>query len=154
VEELFAGIRTVAVGDSLLSPAATRSVIAHFLTTHGPGAHLAPPERLAHLTAREREVMALAAEGKSNDEIASMCTISLLTVRTHIQRVMAKLEVRDRAQLVVTAYQSGLVQPPPGPPCDQTELTRVFRTAPDEEQSAMSVRYLGGGLVQDHAVAG
>ncbi|MGW9495661.1 response regulator transcription factor [Streptomyces prasinus] len=113
VEELFAGIRTVAAGESLLSPAATRSVIAHFLTTHGPGVHLAPPKRLAHLTAREREVMALAAEGKSNDDIAAMCAISPLTVRTHIQRAMTKLEVRDRAQLVVIAYQSGLVQPPP-----------------------------------------
>jgi DNA-binding NarL/FixJ family response regulator len=113
VEELFAGIRTVAAGEALLSPAATRSVIAHFLNTHGLGAHLAPPGRLSYLTAREREVMALAAMGKSNAEIATACSISPLTIRTHIQRAMTKLDVREWAQLVVIAYQIGLVQPSP-----------------------------------------
>lgn len=112
VEELFTGIRTVASGDALLSPTATRSLITRFLTTRAPGAHLVP-SRLAHLTAREREVMALVAGGKANDEIADACAISPLTVRTHIQRAMAKLQARDRAQLVVIAYQTGLVQPPP-----------------------------------------
>ncbi|MFB7217740.1 response regulator [Streptomyces sp. NPDC056227] len=113
---LLAGIRTVASGDSLLSPPATRSLIAHFLATPEPGSHLVPPERLAVLTPREREVMALAAEGKSNAEIAGMLVLSPLTVRTHVQRSMAKLHARDRAQLVVIAYQSGLVQPTPPPP--------------------------------------
>ncbi|MFB6777100.1 response regulator [Streptomyces sp. NPDC056352] len=113
---LLAGIRTVASGDSLLSPSATRSLIARFLATPEPGSHLVPPERLAVLTAREREVMALAAEGKSNAEIAEMLVLSPLTVRTHVQRAMAKLHARDRAQLVVIAYQSGLVQPTPPPP--------------------------------------
>ncbi|MFE7711516.1 response regulator [Streptomyces sp. NPDC057486] len=113
---LLSGIRTVASGESLLSPLATRSLIARFLATPEPGSHLAPPERLAVLTAREREVMALAAEGKSNTEIAGMLVLSPLTVRTHVQRAMAKLHARDRAQLVVIAYQSGLVQPTPPPP--------------------------------------
>ncbi|MGW1546293.1 response regulator transcription factor [Streptomyces sp. NPDC002346] len=113
---LLAGIRTVASGDSLLSPPATRSLIARFLATPEPGSHLVPPERLAVLTPREREVMALAAEGKSNTEIAGTLVLSPLTVRTHVQRSMAKLHARDRAQLVVIAYQSGLVQPTPPPP--------------------------------------
>ncbi|MET8328611.1 response regulator transcription factor [Streptomyces sp. NPDC005181] len=112
---LLAGIRTVTSGDSLLSPLATRSLITRFLATPEPGSHLVPPERLAVLTAREREVMALAAEGKSNAEIAGMLVLSPLTVRTHVQRAMAKLHARDRAQLVVIAYQSGLVQPTPPP---------------------------------------
>ncbi|MGW2523782.1 response regulator transcription factor [Streptomyces sp. NPDC001617] len=113
VDELFTAIRTVASGEPLLSSGATRSLIAHFLTIRTSRDRLVPSGRLAHLTAREREVMALAAEGKSNEEIASACSISPLTVRTHIQRAMAKLEARDRAQLVAIAYQTGLVQPPP-----------------------------------------
>ena len=109
-DTLLAGIRTVASGEALLSPAATRSLITRFLTAPNPGAHLAPPERLAELTVREREVMALAAEGHSNAEIAERLTVSPLTVRTHIHRAMSKLHARDRAQLVVIAYQTGLVQ--------------------------------------------
>ncbi|MHC5257846.1 response regulator [Streptomyces sp. UC4497] len=105
---LLAGIRTVAAGDALLSPTATRSLINRFLATpeHRP---LAPPERLTALTPREREVVALAAHGKSNTEIADHLFLSPLTVRSHIQRAMTKLDARDRAQLVVIAYQSGLV---------------------------------------------
>ncbi|MFI7405958.1 response regulator [Streptomyces sp. NPDC049541] len=113
-DTLLAGLRTVASGEALLSPAATRTLITRFLTTPAPGTQLAPPERLAELTVREREVMALAAEGKSNTEIAEDLTVSPLTARTHIHRAMTKLGARDRAQLVVMAYQSGLVQP--GPP--------------------------------------
>jgi DNA-binding NarL/FixJ family response regulator len=112
---LLAGIRTVASGDALLSPVATRTLITRFLSAPKPGAHLPSPGLLAELTAREREVMALAAEGLSNHEIAERLFISPLTARTHIQRAMTKLNARDRAQLVVIAYQSGLVRPAPPP---------------------------------------
>lgn len=78
-----------------------------------PGAQLASAQRLSELTARERETMAMAAEGMSNTEIAEALTLSPLTIRTHIYRAMAKLGARDRAQLVVIAYQTGLVQVPP-----------------------------------------
>jgi DNA-binding NarL/FixJ family response regulator len=110
-DDLLAGIRTIAAGDSLLSPQATRALITRFLATPEPGGHLAPPGGLAELTAREREVMALAAEGCSNDRIAARLYLSTHTVRTHIQRAMTKLHARDRAQLVVIAYQTGLVRP-------------------------------------------
>ncbi|MGX1562538.1 response regulator transcription factor [Streptomyces sp. NPDC055506] len=115
-DTLLTGLRTVASGESLLSPAATRSLITRFLLAPAAGTQLAPPERLADLTVREREVMALAAEGRSNTEIAEDLTLSPLTVRTHIHRAMTKLNARDRAQLVVIAYQTGLVRatPPAG----------------------------------------
>ncbi|AGP61476.1 response regulator transcription factor [Streptomyces rapamycinicus] len=82
-ETLLAGLRTVASGEALLSPAATRSLIARFLLSSAPGTDLSSPERLPELTAREREITALAAEGKSNDEIAEVLFVSPLTVRTH-----------------------------------------------------------------------
>jgi DNA-binding NarL/FixJ family response regulator len=110
---LLDAIRTVAGGDALLSPLATRSLITRFLAAPAPGAHLASPELVAGLTAREREVMTLAAEGQSNTEIAEGLFLSPLTVRTHVHRAMAKLHARDRAQLVVIAYQSGLVRATP-----------------------------------------
>lgn len=112
-EALLAGIRTVAAGDSLLSPNATRTLITRFLNSPVPGTQLATPEGLAALTTREREVMCLAAEGGSNDEIAEKLYVSPLTVRTHVHRAMTKLGAGDRAQLVVIAYQSGLVRPLP-----------------------------------------
>jgi DNA-binding NarL/FixJ family response regulator len=108
---LLSGIRTVAAGDALLSPQATRSLIARFLATSDAGNEPARAGLIAHLTPREREVTALAAEGFSNDDIADKLYVSPLTVRTHIQRSMNKLHARDRAQLVVFAYQSGLVKP-------------------------------------------
>ena len=111
--ELLAGIRTVATGDALLSPQATSLLITRFLASPEPGGSPEVPDLLAVLTAREREVMAMAAEGHSNDEIAGRLFLSPLTVRTHIQRAMMKLRARDRAQLVVIAYQSGLVRPAP-----------------------------------------
>ena len=114
-DELLTGIRTVASGDALLSPVATRALITRFLSAPEPGDPLAPPERLAALTAREREVTALAAEGRSNTEIAEKLVVSPLTVRTHVHRAMTKLDARDRAQLVVIAYQSGLIRPVPPP---------------------------------------
>jgi DNA-binding NarL/FixJ family response regulator len=112
-DDLLAGIRTVASGDALLSPLATRALITRFLNSPKDGGRLAEPEQLAGLTAREREVMALAAEGQSNHDIAEKLFVSPLTVRTHVQRAMTKLNARDRAQLVVIAYQSGLVQVTP-----------------------------------------
>ncbi|WP_371599737.1 response regulator [Streptomyces sp. NBC_00564] len=112
-DELLDAIRTVAAGDTLLSPLATRALITRFLTTPAPGTPLALPGALDALTAREREVMALAAEGHSNTEIAERLFVSPLTVRTHVHRAMTKLNARDRAQLVVIAYQSGLVRPTP-----------------------------------------
>ncbi|WP_219470011.1 response regulator [Nonomuraea rhizosphaerae] len=112
-DALLDGIRTVAAGDALLSPAATRALITRFLAAPRPDTPAASRERLAALTAREREVMALAAEGGSNAEIARHLVVSPLTVRTHIQRAMTKLHARDRAQLVVIAYQTGLVRPQP-----------------------------------------
>ncbi|MDT0570825.1 response regulator transcription factor [Streptomyces sp. DSM 3412] len=106
------GIRTVASGDALLSPVATRSLITRFLALPVPNSVGRDLERFSTLTPREREVLAVVAEGRSNDEIAAALFLSPLTVRTHVQRVKAKTGARDRAQLVAFAYQSGLVRPP------------------------------------------
>ncbi|OHV34879.1 MULTISPECIES: response regulator [Pseudofrankia] len=111
---LLAAIRTVATGEALLSPTATRALIARFLAAPDPEAHAdgaAATDRLAGLTSREREVLTLVARGHPNGEIAGLLSISPFTVRTHVQRAMAKLDARDRAQLVVIAYESGLVRP-------------------------------------------
>jgi len=109
---LLDAIRTVAAGDALLSPTATRSLISRFLAQP---AHLdgAVPENLKALTDRERELIAMVATGLSNDDIAGRLQLSVLTVKTHINRAMTKLGARDRAQLVVIAYQSGLVSTAP-----------------------------------------
>ncbi|MFC9614496.1 MULTISPECIES: response regulator transcription factor [unclassified Streptomyces] len=111
---LLDAIRTVADGDALLSPAATKMLVSRFLVTPEPASDTELPEQISSLTAREREVMIMAARGMSNADIADTLCLSPLTVRTHIQRAMTKLHARDRAQLVVAAYQSGLVQS--GPP--------------------------------------
>ncbi|MET7656305.1 MULTISPECIES: response regulator transcription factor [unclassified Streptomyces] len=111
-EVLLSGIRTVAAGDALLSPTATRALITRFLAVPDTDDLPGLPEVLKALTDREREVMALAALGRSNAEIAAELVLSPLTVRSHIQRAMTKLDARDRAQLVVVAYRSGLVKPP------------------------------------------
>ena len=107
--DLLDAIRTVAGGDALLSPKATQALLAEFATA-GTGPAI-PADRLTDLTTREREMMTLAAHGLSNDQIAERLFLSPLTVKTHINRAMMKLAVRDRAQLVVLAYQSGLVRP-------------------------------------------
>ncbi|MER5278112.1 response regulator transcription factor [Streptomyces sp. NPDC002809] len=112
-DALLDGIRTVVSGEALLSPAATQMLVTRFLATPEPETGGALPGRLAALTPREREVTALAAHGRSNAEIADSLFLSPLTVRTHIQRAMNKLDARDRAQLVVLAYRSGLVRPGP-----------------------------------------
>jgi DNA-binding NarL/FixJ family response regulator len=110
--DLLDAIRTVAGGDALLSPRATQALLAEFATA-GATPPL-PASMLDDLTAREREMMALAAHGLSNDEIGERLFLSPLTVKTHINRAMMKLDARDRAQLVVLAYQTGLVRPGDG----------------------------------------
>ncbi|MFG3658807.1 response regulator [Streptomyces sp. NPDC047706] len=114
-EELLTAIRVAAGGEALLSPAATKGLIARFLAQggdgHDPERELARAERLDALTGREREVLVQVAGGHSNDEIAERLEVSPLTVKTHVNRAMAKLGARDRAQLVVIAYESGLVRP-------------------------------------------
>ena len=107
-EELLAAIRVIAVGEALLAPNVTRRLIGHF--TRQPDPLSAPPEALKELTVREREVLALIAAGLSNTEIAGRLVMSVPTAKTHISRILAKLGARDRAQLVVIAYQSGLVK--------------------------------------------
>jgi DNA-binding NarL/FixJ family response regulator len=109
-EELLDAIRVVAGGDALLSPRATRSLIARFLTQPQDGAPGLRPASLEVLTEREREIVALVALGLSNQDIAGRLYLSPLTVKTHVNRAMSKLDVRDRAQLVVIAYQTGLVR--------------------------------------------
>jgi DNA-binding NarL/FixJ family response regulator len=108
-EELLGAIRTVNRGDSLLSPAATRSLIARFLA-QPDWPEPATPQTLAVLTDREREVLGLVAAGLTNDEIAKHLVLSPATAKTHVNRAMVKLGARDRAQLVVIAYQSGLAR--------------------------------------------
>ncbi|MEV0114835.1 response regulator transcription factor [Streptomyces sp. NPDC050844] len=114
-DELLGAIRIAAAGDALLSPAATKGLIAKFLaqgdSSDGDGVGGARGERLDALTGREREVLVQVAGGHSNDEIAERLEVSPLTVKTHVNRAMAKLGARDRAQLVVIAYESGLVRP-------------------------------------------
>jgi DNA-binding NarL/FixJ family response regulator len=107
--ELLHAIRVVAAGEALLSPGVTRRLIAEFAAQ--PGRRSVPPPGLGVLTEREREVMVLVAAGLSNQEIAEGLVVSPATVRTHVSRAMTKLQARDRAQLVVFAYQSGLVRP-------------------------------------------
>jgi DNA-binding NarL/FixJ family response regulator len=107
-EELVHAVRVVAGGDALLAPGVTRRLIEEF--AHRP-AMPAPPAALAELTDREREVLVLMARGLSNGEIASALFVAETTVKTHVGRVLHKLGLRDRAQAVVLAYESGLVQP-------------------------------------------
>ncbi|WOX16353.1 response regulator transcription factor [Streptomyces sp. N50] len=108
--DLQEAVRVVARGEALLSPKATRGLIARFLSQPNPGP-LPSPVQLDCLTEREREIMALVAAGLSNDEIGERLYVSPLTAKTHINRAMMKLGARDRAQLVVLAYRSGLVSP-------------------------------------------
>ena len=122
--ELLQAIRVVAGGDALLAPSVTRAVISAFTAGAGPAAPAAaraatsaaprpaaPSPAIASLTDREREVVTLVAAGLSNDEIATRLVVSPLTAKTHVSRAMTKLAARDRAQLVVIAYASGLASP-------------------------------------------
>jgi DNA-binding NarL/FixJ family response regulator len=107
--DLLRGVRAVAAGDALLSPGVTRRLIEAFADR---GRRPAPPApALDQLTDREREVVALVGEGLSNDEIATRLVVSKATAKTHVSRAMVKLGARDRAQLVVYAYENGLVRP-------------------------------------------
>jgi DNA-binding NarL/FixJ family response regulator len=106
--ELVRGVRVVAGGDGLLSPSVTRRVIEQFAIR---AVATPPPSQLNELTEREREVVALAGAGMSNDEIAARLVVSPATAKTHVSRAMGKLGARDRAQLVVFAYEAGLVRP-------------------------------------------
>ncbi|MFE2031885.1 response regulator [Streptomyces scopuliridis] len=107
-EELLRAVRAVVEGDALLSPGVTRRLIAEFASRSKAPTGVA---ELAALTEREREVMALVGIGLSNEEIARRLVVSPLTAKTHVSRTMVKLGARDRAQLVVLAYESGLVRP-------------------------------------------
>ncbi|AJC59884.1 MULTISPECIES: response regulator transcription factor [Streptomyces] len=107
-EELLRAVRAAVAGDALLSPGVTRRLIAEFAAR---SKEPAPSAELAALTEREREVMALVGIGLSNEEIARRLVVSPLTAKTHVSRTMVKLGARDRAQLVVLAYESGLVRP-------------------------------------------
>ncbi|MGY4768188.1 response regulator [Kribbella sp. CWNU-51] len=108
-EDLFAAIRLIAAGDALLAPGVTRRLIAEFVRR--PETPRARPAELAQLTDRERDVLGLIAQGLSNSEIADGLVVSPATVKTHVSRIFAKLAARDRAQLVMLAYESGLVVP-------------------------------------------
>jgi DNA-binding NarL/FixJ family response regulator len=107
--ELVRAVKVVAAGDSLLSPSVTRRLIGEFVNRSGRA--VIPSPTLDVLTDREREVLALVGGGHSNEEIAAQLFISVATARTHVSRAMTKLRARDRAQLVVAAYESGLVTP-------------------------------------------
>jgi DNA-binding NarL/FixJ family response regulator len=108
--DLLHAIKVVAGGEALLSPKATRGLVSRFLSRPEPGDATVLPE-LTGLTEREREILVLVAHGLSNDDIAERLYVSPLTAKTHVNRAMTKLNVRDRAQLVVLAYRTGLVRP-------------------------------------------
>lgn len=121
-EDLLAGIATVAAGETLLTPDATRALVRRFVTRTPEGGATADravpsPEverRLGLLTGREREVLGLVAAGLGNAEIAEALVLSPLTAKTHVSRILTKVGARDRAQLVILAYESGLVVPGTG----------------------------------------
>ena len=106
--ELIHGVRVVARGDALLAPTVTRRLIAEFASRI---ATPPPTARLSALTDREREVLALVAAGLSNEEIAGRLVLSPATAKTHVSRILAKVGARDRAQLVVVAYETGMIRP-------------------------------------------
>jgi DNA-binding NarL/FixJ family response regulator len=107
--DLLAAVRVVAAGDALLAPGITRRLIEEF--TRHPAPAASPPAVLADTTDREREVLTLVGLGLSNTEITERLHVSLSTTKTHIRRLLTKLAARDRAQLVIAAYESGLVRP-------------------------------------------
>jgi len=108
-EELIHAVRVIAEGEALISPRITRRLIEEFSRLNGPRA--VDEETIKQLTDREREVLELIARGLSNTEIAAELYVSQATVKTHIGRLLMKLDARDRAQLVVAAYEAGVVQP-------------------------------------------
>jgi DNA-binding NarL/FixJ family response regulator len=111
-DEIVRAVRAVHAGDALLSPAATRSLITRYvLPGGGPAANRESPRELRELTDREHEVLLLVARGLSNQEIADELVISPHTAKTHVNRIMTKVNAHDRAQLVILAYESGLLEP-------------------------------------------
>ena len=112
-EELIAAIHTVAAGEALLSPSVTRRVVDRMARQPAVGA--APDERLEELTPRERDVLELVARGLGNREIAAELVVEESTVKTHVKRILMKLDLRDRIQAVIFAYETGLIAPA-GPP--------------------------------------
>jgi DNA-binding NarL/FixJ family response regulator len=110
--DLLEAVRVVATGDALLAPSLARTLVADFLSR--PERLRSTPEQLDELTPREREVVALVACGMSNEEIAERLVVTRATAKTHVSRALCKLHARDRAQLVVMAYEAGLVRPGPG----------------------------------------
>jgi DNA-binding NarL/FixJ family response regulator len=113
-DELVAAIRVVATGEAWLDPAVARDLLTEFAARPDPLRRT--PDELRSLTRREQEVLVLVAHGLSNTEIAAKLVVGESTVKTHVSRIMMKLGLRDRAQMVVVAYQSGLVQPGTAPP--------------------------------------
>jgi DNA-binding NarL/FixJ family response regulator len=113
-EELIAAVQTVAAGESLLSPSVTRRVIDRM--AQQPTPDVSNQAKLAELTPREREVLELVASGLSNREIAAQLVIEEATVRSHIRRILMKLGLRDRVQIVIFAYETGVIQPAPSAP--------------------------------------
>jgi DNA-binding NarL/FixJ family response regulator len=110
-EELLTAIRTVHQGDAVIAPSSTRRLMERLVTTLPPEEAAGPQEALAALTSREREVLVLMARGRSNTEIAGDLFVAEATVKTHVGRILSKLDARDRVQAVVTAYETGLVRP-------------------------------------------
>jgi DNA-binding NarL/FixJ family response regulator len=111
-EQLIEAVRTVAAGDTLLDPSVTRALVEHFvLRGEGPGAGSPERSRLERLTVRELQVLRLVAEGLSNEQIADLLVIAESTAKTHVKRILLKIDARDRAQAVVLAYRSGVMAP-------------------------------------------
>jgi DNA-binding NarL/FixJ family response regulator len=125
--DLVEAVRVVATGEALLSPSAARRLIAELASRPQPP--LPRREQLGQLTAREREVVTLVAAGLSDDEVAAHLTISPATAKTHVNRALAKLDVRNRAQLVAVAYQVGLLQPGHGREPRSTRTARLALVA-------------------------
>lgn len=111
-EDLLAAIRTVHAGDSVVAPSTTRRLLEHFAASLPDVEERAGDDRLALLTDREREVLVEVGRGRSNTEIAADLVVAEATVKTHVSRLLAKTGARDRVQLVVLAYETGLVSPP------------------------------------------
>ena len=120
-EELIAAVHTIAAGDSLLSPSVTRRVIDR--VAQQPTAELAGQARLDTLTARERDVLPLIAQGLSNREIAAALAVEESTIRTHVKRILMKLDLRDRIQAVIFAYETGMNRPGVKRPAERTTST-------------------------------
>jgi DNA-binding NarL/FixJ family response regulator len=110
-EEIAGAVRIIASGEGLLAPAVTRSVIEEFARQPRPAAPRTAPKALDELTAREREVLDLLLQGLSNPEICERLFISDATAKTHVARILQKLDVRDRVQAVIYAYENGVIQP-------------------------------------------